>query len=186
MNIEEWNHRYRSGERAGDASQDPTLLLEETTQSLPPGKALDLACGAGRNAIYLAQRGWEVTAVDGASAAIEMLRSRSNAIRAVVADLQLHEFVIEPDAWDLIMSCYYLQRDLIPQIIVGTKPGGVVLVIAHTPDPGDELNDKRAAPGELRTFFPMNGWEILHHYEGPSRDPAHKRPVAEIVARRLG
>jgi hypothetical protein len=58
----------------------------------------------------------------------------------------------------------------------------VVVAIVHTPEPGEAGSEKRAAPGELRGFF--SGWEILWDYEGPSRDPAHRRPVAEIAARR--
>jgi hypothetical protein len=62
------------------------------------------------------------------------------------------------------------------------RKNGVAFVIVHTPEKGEQPNYKRAAPGELRSIFA--GWEILHYYEGPSRDPAHRRPVAEIVARR--
>ena len=75
MEIHEWNKRYRLREHAkSDFESPPTPLLVQTAKALTPGKALDLACGAGRNALWLAEHGWEVTAVDGASEAIKILR----------------------------------------------------------------------------------------------------------------
>jgi len=71
MEIHGWNERYRTRARAAeDLGTAPTPLLAATAAKLVPGKALDLACGAGRNAIWLAEHGWEVTAVDGAPAAL--------------------------------------------------------------------------------------------------------------------
>jgi SAM-dependent methyltransferase len=87
-----------------------------------------------------------------------------------------------PDAFDLILIAYYLERDLFAKVKTAVRPGGVVAAIAHTPEPGEKWSENRARPGELRGFF--QDWELLWEYEGPSRDPAHRRPVAEIVARR--
>jgi SAM-dependent methyltransferase len=174
MNLSDWDERYRTGARQGDKNTGPNLLVDEAVRGMDPGRALDLACGTGRNAIYLASLGWQVTAVDGAPAALEILQSRSDAVRTVLADLERGEFPIAPDSWDLILTSYYFQRDLFPAMRAGVRPGGLLVAIAHIPE--------RAAPGELRTFF--DGFEILHDYEGPSRDPAHKRAVAEIVARK--
>lgn len=178
MNLPDWNERYR----LHPSSEEATALVVEWAAGLKAGKALDLACGAGRNSGYLAVRGWEVTAVDGASVGIDLLRSRHPLVRARVADLEAGDFAIEADRWDLILSCYYLQRDLFPAMKAGVRPGGYILAIAHIPGPEEEANFKRGAPGELRGFFA--DWEIQHDYEGPSRDPAHRRPVAEIVARK--
>jgi SAM-dependent methyltransferase len=184
MDIAGWEERYRSG--ASGKEDAPTALLVETAKKLVPGAAIDLACGAGRNALYLADRGWEVTAVDGSETAIELLEKRSAAralkVHAEVADLTDPNFTLLPDAFDLILIAYYLQRDLFSKVKTAVRPGGVIVAIAHTPEPGEQWSEKRAAPGELRDFF--CDWEILWEYEGPSRDPAHRRPVAEIVARR--
>ncbi len=183
MDIAGWDEKYRSCERGKE--DQPTLLVVETAARLPPGAAIDLACGAGRNAIYLAQKGWTVTAIDGSEHAIELVRKRSAArglhLQTAVADLTAASFSIPPAAFDLVVIGYYLQRDLFPKAMAAVRPGGAVLAIVHTPDAGEESSCKRAAPGELRGFF--TGWEILHDYEGPSRDPAHHRAVAEIVAR---
>jgi tellurite methyltransferase len=149
----------------------PSPLLVETAGKLKPGRALDLACGSGRNAIWLAEHGWQVTAVDRSPIAIPAVDTR-------VADLEKHEFQIDEASWDLIVVCLYLQRDLFEPIKRGLKPGGVALVIVLLMEPGHERSLFRAHPGELAKYF--DDWEILHYYEGKSSD--HHRAVAEIVA----
>lgn len=187
MTIDEWNERYRTATRAAeDLESPPTPLVRTWAERLSPGLALDLACGAGRNSLYLACQGWRVTAVDGAAAAIDVLRARATAlhfrIETSVADLTGPAFSIRASHWDLILACYYLQRDLFPAIRAGVRPGGCALAIVHISEEHESSCYKRAEPGELRRFF--EGWEILHDYEGPCSDLAHRRAVAEIVARR--
>ena len=133
MEIRAWDERYRSGDRASeDLEAAPNPLLIETAAKLRPGKALDLACGAGRNAIWLAERGWRVTAVDGAASAIEILRRRAAergaTIETQIADLEKGEYRIEPGSWDLIAMSFYLQTSLFEPAKRGVRPGGVVLV----------------------------------------------------------
>ena len=187
MEIRAWEERYRSRERpAEDFATAPVPLLARTAAQLPPGRALDLACGTGRNALWLARQGWSVTAVDGAPTAIEILRRRAHeqglAVDAKVADLERGEFQIESSAWDLICICYYLQRDLFEPAKSRLAPAGVLLAIVHIAAPGEQPTNHRLGPGELAEYF--RSWEILHHYEGQPSDPAHLRPVAEIVVRR--
>jgi tellurite methyltransferase len=186
MEIRDWNKRYRQRERpAEDLDSAPTPLLVETAAAMAPGKALDLACGAGRNALWLAEHGWEVTAVDGADAAVEILRTRASErglkINAVVADLEKGEFEIEPSRWDLVAMCYYLQRNLFEPAKRGVAPGGILISIVHMTEPGEQDVPHRLRPGQLEQYF--TGWEILHRYEGKATDSAHRRAVAEIVAR---
>lgn len=187
MKIEEWEQRYRSGERAAeDLYAPPTPLVIQTASNLPPGSALDIACGTGRNALWLAEHGWQVDAVDGARVAIEILEQRARErglnINARVADLEALTFTIPPASYDLICDCYYLQRSLFSGIRAGLRPGGIVIAIVHLARPGEEITYKHAAPGELREFFA--GWDILHYREGDPIDEAHKRGVAELVARK--
>jgi SAM-dependent methyltransferase len=187
MEVHDWNKRYRLRERpAEDLDAAPTPLLVKTAAKLAPGKALDLACGAGRNALWLADHGWEVTAVDGADAAIEILQIRAEErglkINALVADLEKDEFEIEPSGWDLVAMCYYLQRNLFEPAKRGVAPGGILISIVHMSEPGEEDGPHRLRPGQLERYF--TGWEILHRHEGKPTDSAHHRAVAEIVARR--
>ena len=96
----------------------PTPLLVETASKLKPGRALDLACGTGRNAVWLAEHGWKVTAVDRSRAIDDSLRSARH-----VADLEKHEFPIVEASWDLIAVSYYLQRDLFEPVKRGREAG---------------------------------------------------------------
>jgi tellurite methyltransferase len=189
MEIQDWDKRYRLRERpAEDFAAAPAPLLIETANRLRPGRALDLACGTGRNALWLVEHGWRVTAVDGSATAIEILRrgasERGLVIGTAVADLEKHEYAIDPSAWDLIAICYYLQRDIFEPAKQGLAPGGVLLAIVHLTEPGEHPTNHRLPPGELQGHF--RGWEILHCFEGQPSDPAHQRSVAEIVARRPG
>jgi tellurite methyltransferase len=183
MDLHGWEQRYRS---APTEEEIPTPLLIEMTCHLQPGTALDLACGAGRNALWLAERGWVVTAVDGTGMAIEVLRSRAAQRRlpvtAQLADLEAHQYAITPCSWDLIIICYYLQRDLIEPAKLGVVPGGLLIIIVHLAETGEPPTKHRLGPRELKDYF--RGWEILHSYEGWPSDPAHRRSVAEVVARK--
>jgi tellurite methyltransferase len=187
VKIRKWDERYRLRERPEeDLDAAPTPLVVATAGNLRPGKALDLACGVGRNALWLAEHVWDVTAVDGAATAIEILRDRASErglkINAIVANLESDKFEIEPSRWNLIAMCYYLQRNLFEPAKQGVVPRGVVISIVHITEPGEEPTAHRLRPGELEKYFA--GWEILHRYEGKPNDSAHRRAVAEIVARR--
>ncbi len=180
MDLRGWDERYRSQEEWST----PTPLVVETARHLNPGRALDLACGTGRNALWLASRGWSVTAVDGSPVAIEKLRASGGAlpIDVRVVDLEQSEFAIGDGSWDLILMCFYLQRDLFEPVKRGVAVGGVVIAIVHIAEAGEPLGRYRLLPGELAGYF--EGWEILHSHEGVPGDPAHRRAAAEIVARR--
>src|SRR5689334_10800703 len=86
----------------------PSPLLVEVADRLAPGRALDLACGAGRNAIYLARLGWRVTAIDASATAIRRLREAAAGLpaEARVADIERGAFPIEKDAYELV-CCFY-------------------------------------------------------------------------------
>jgi tellurite methyltransferase len=161
-----------------DFSPDP--LLVANCEMLAPGRALDLACGHGRNAIYLGELGWQVTALDREEAAIGLLREHSAGLNidARVCDLEDRSFAIEPFAFDLICDFLYLDRKLFPQIREGVKPGGTfigVMLLAN-----EEKGSFHLEPGELREAFA--GWKILFYSE--SAVPGKKRDTARIVARR--
>ena len=184
MSLQQWNERYRSGERLFDT---PSPLVERFAGSRTSGNALDLASGPGRNALYLAEQGWRVTAVDGSPVAIDALlaraRKRNLDIDARVADLERGEFSIEPAAFDLICDCYYLERSLFPQMKAGVRPGGMLIAIVHLAEADQPHGTPtRAIPGELRGYFP--DWTILHYHEGKPNESCHQRPVAELVARK--
>lgn len=185
--MTDWDGRYSRGEHI---IKEPLPLLVRLAEGLAPGHALDLACGPGRHALFLADRGWQVTAVDASRVGIELLeknaRERGLLVDARIADLERHEFKIEPAAYDLIGVFYYLQRDLFPQLRAGVRAGGVAVAAIHIVDESPESHpmneDYLFQPGELRAEF--RGWEIMHDYEGPSTEGGHRRRTAELVARK--
>jgi len=178
--IEEWDQRYRAGEQV---LERPAPLVVEFASGLAPGTALDLASGPGRNALYLAERGWRVTAVDGSSTAIELLRGKNPSIDARLADLETGEFELTPRGFDLVLSCYYLQRSLIPAMQSALREGGLLIMIVRLAEAGQpQGTPTRACPGKLRAFF--EGWRVLHYWEGERGVLDHRHAVAEVVAQK--
>ena len=182
-----WDERYSSGKYS---SAEPHKLVREMVTKLKPGHALDLACGAGRNSIFLAENGWQVTAVDNSAAGVEIARARAEQkgleINFIVADLEKSEFVIEPGAYDLICDLYYLQRDLFQTMKKGVRSGGVIISTIHIHGEGDEPGRFDLREGELRGFF--SDMEILHYHETEAADTDagdHHRRTAELIARRV-
>ena len=182
-----WDERYANGQFS---SAEPHKLLTEIVGKLQPGLALDLACGTGRNSIFLAENGWEVSAVDNSSVGVEIARERAEHkgldINFVVADLEKSEFVIEPEAYDLICDLYYLQRDLFPKMKLGVRSGGMIISTIQIHGDDEEQGRFDLREGELRGFF--SEMEILHYHETEAADTDagdHHRRTAEIVARRI-
>lgn len=165
MRLDEWNERYRAGD---DLNADPAELLVSAASDLPPGRALDLACGAGRNALWLASRGWEVVAIDGAVEAINILRSHEAPVDARVLDLESEApLPFDDDSFDLVAILYYLHRPLFAEAQRVVKRGGLVVCAAKM------RGTYRVQPEELAQHF--NDFEVLHSSEGE---------IAELIARR--
>jgi len=164
----------------------PDPLLIEAADLLPPGHALDLACGPGRHALYLARLGWRVTAVDSSAIAIRLLRAQSAGLPVDVrqADLERGEFAIAPNTYQLVCDFLYLQRDLFPQIRDGIHPGGIFAAAIHLVqaecDAAPHNPDFLLRPGELRALF--GDWKVLFYSE--SGDPGRSRRMARLIARR--
>ena len=113
-----------------DTLHEPAQFLVENIGLLPRGRALDVAMGSGRNAIYLAKLGFEVEGVDSSREAIEealaLAREQGVFIRARVEDLEkIPHF--EEGAYDLVICFNYLQRSLMPQMKNWVKPGGMLV-----------------------------------------------------------
>jgi SAM-dependent methyltransferase len=175
----DWEQHYA---QADHLQTEPSPLLVQVAEMLPPGRALDLACGAGRNALYLAGLGWDVVAVDSSHAATHIVRGRAAAaglrIDVRVADLESHEFTIDSGAYDLICDFFYLQRSLFSKIREGVRPGGILAAEIHLRD--EQPHRFVLEPGELRREFET--WKILYYSEAIR--PGYSRPSASILARR--
>ncbi|HEY8561256.1 MAG TPA: methyltransferase domain-containing protein [Pyrinomonadaceae bacterium] len=181
-----WDERYASGKYS---AAEPHRLLISLVEKTNAGKALDLACGAGRNAIFLAENGWLVTAIDNSKVGIEIARARAAekgvAIDFRAADLEAGQFEIEANAYDLICDFYYLQRDLFAEMKKGVKPGGVVAAAIHIYGENERAGRFTLREGELKEYFA--DFEILHYHETAATDRdagEHHRRTAEMVARK--
>jgi SAM-dependent methyltransferase len=132
-----WNARYSAAELVWGAA--PNRFLEAELGDLPPGgRALDLACGQGRNAIWLAARGWEVTAVDYSDAAIDRARRLAASERVEVEWICADVTGYEPAAGAFrLVVILYLQipgeerRRVLEHAASALAPGGRLLVIGH-------------------------------------------------------
>ncbi len=137
---ERWNRRW-AGERA-HASSAPSEFLIAETEALPPGRALDVACGAGRNAVWLARRGWRVTGVDFSDVALRTARELAASAGVEVEWIEADAVTWIPPrgAYDLV-TVMYLQlpaaerRAALGHAVAAVAPGGTLLVVGH-----DRLN----------------------------------------------
>lgn len=108
----------------------PSALLVEAIQKRQPGKALDVAMGQGRNSIYLAQQGWNVTGFDVSAEGLAQARKLASAagvtIQTVLASDEEFDFGVE--AWDLIAILYPIEKRSVYRARKALKPGGIVVV----------------------------------------------------------
>ncbi len=131
-----WDRRYERSDFVWTA--EPNRFLVAEVEGLPPGRALDLACGEGRNAVWLAERGWKVTAVDfsevGLAKAARLAASRGVEVEWAPADLL--EYEPRPGTYDLV-ALLYLQvpaeelRLVLGRAAEALAPGGTLLLVAH-------------------------------------------------------
>lgn len=200
--LEKWDERFRTGDHA---THRPTRLLKRVLGGLEPGAALDVACGAGRHAFYLVEKGWKVVAIDGSKVAIDLLRAKDEerTVRTIVADLELpadaepalvaaraqrDDLLFMPNSYDLVCVFYYLNRPLIPRLLSAVKPGGHIVMAIHcgeTDEDAAERPDRLLGPKEMSGL--VGDWEILINRVVPSdSDPGdkHAHPTAELFARR--
>lgn len=183
-----WDQRYRDG--AYESRTHPSALLVQWQAHLPVGRALDVACGSGRNALWLCARGNQVVAVDISEVALERLRS---ARRPEGAPLDTFAFDLDrgfPDLageFDLIIKMRYLNLPLLPQLTGRLAKGGVlvceVLLQTNEPGAGPSSRQFRVAPGVL--LAGIRGLEVMYYDEGVVIDPDGRAVhLARFVGRR--
>ncbi len=183
-----WNDRYRNGDWADvDA---PARILEDAGRWLkPPGLALDIACGAGRNALHLARQGYTVIAVDISSEGLARLARRARAANLPIHPIQadLERFALPGERFDVIVNTRFLLRALFPTLRQALKPGGLLLFETYTVDEIEVLGgDIRRAyaleRGELKQAF--SDFEILLYEEGVFEEDEGERGLARLIGRR--
>ncbi len=153
-----WDKRYSAREYV--YGKGPIKFLEEKIGLLVKGKALVLAMGEGRNAVFLARNGFDVDGCDISDKAIEksklLARESGVTLNAFAADLE--EYKIPANTYDLVTCFYYLQRDLITQIKESLRKGGMVIFETYSID---QLNYGKDAPGPKNPVYLLKHNELL-------------------------
>ena len=128
LEVDRWNRMLTSEKPTFNT--DPNAFLVEMVKGRTPGTALDVGMGQGRNAIYLAQQGWDVTGFDPAEKAVAQAQATASRL-----GLKLHtvvqgseDFAFGENQWDLIVLSYVSFRDDVGRIVRALKPGGIVVV----------------------------------------------------------
>jgi SAM-dependent methyltransferase len=176
---EDWNRRHgKSGQLFG---VDPNRFLVAEVDGLAPGRALDLACGAGRNAVWLAEQGWQVTGVDFSDVAIDNARrlagDRGVAVEWLVADLG--EWEPAANAFDLVVVLYLHlpaeeRRPIMRRAAAALAGGGTILVVGHH---SANIAEGTGGPQDARVLFTAE--DIAADLEGLDVEKAERvlRPV---------
>ena len=129
-----WDKKYNFEEFI--YGTEPITFLKNNINLLPRGKALDLAMGEGRNGVYLATQGFDVLGLDispiGLDKAHQLAKHRNATIQTRVVDLENYQ--LEKNSFDVIICTYYMQRNLFEQIKVSLKPGGMALIETFNTD----------------------------------------------------
>ena len=185
-----WDERFREG--LYPRNPEPATLLRRAVEATDPGRALDVAAGTGRNAVFLAEAGYAVEAIDQSreGLAITMARARERGVEhridPVQADIPSHAF---PGArYDLITVSFYRAVDRFPDLKEALAPGGLLFVEHHlrTSEPttwGPSGDRYRFAANEL--LHACLDLTVLAYEEGTERRPDgdDRRAVARILAR---
>lgn len=170
MDAETWDARYRDAGLMW--SKGPNAFVEAICRDLPPGRSIDLAAGEGRNAIWLAERGWDSTAVDFSAVAIDKAKQiaaqRGATITTEVADLT--EYMPAPGGYDLVLVAYLqLADDQLTPILrragAAVAPGGRFVLVSHDAENlehghgGPQHPDVLTTPGQVVAAL-GDGFEI--------------------------
>jgi len=195
-----WNQRYSESPQSWvEPDTFLTAAYKEWLADTAPGPALDVAGGAGRNAVWLAERGWRVKLIDISDVALKMAREKFEMVKkaassqpknAAVRKGSLKTEIVDlnsishlgTEEYPLVVMFYFLRRELFPAISRALKPGGTLIYRTYTIDrmkvPGGPSDPKYLLqPNELLHAFP--GLRVLHY-----REMLEGKAAAELVARK--
>lgn len=181
MDAAAWDERYAATELVWSAT--PNQFVEQELTDLPPGTALDLACGEGRNARWLAERGWTVTAIDWSEVAIDKGRRTSSAVEWQVGDVLTAPL---PRDLDLVVVAYLQvpateRRLAVRRCVDALAPGGTLLVVAH-----DSTNLAEGTGGPQDPAVLYTAQDLLADLDGLPVQVQRAERVARAVPSRDG
>lgn len=166
MDGRDWDRRW--GEMRPQARGEPSPVVVAALEDLTAGTALDLGCGTGRHAVWLAERGWRVTAVDFSAEALRQGRERASdrgvEIDWVLSDLLAYE--PQPSAFGLVLVTYihvpaHERRAILTKATAAVTPGGTFLLVGH-----DLTNIGTGAPGPSSPAVLYTPDDIVPELEG--------------------
>lgn len=175
MDARAWDERYAASERVWSAQ--PNQFVASEVAGLPPGRAVDLACGEGRNALWLAQQGWQVTAVDYSQVGLAKGRQLDPDIEWVLADATTWR----GDGFDLAVVAYLQlpaqqRRSAVRNAFDSLTPGGTFLLVAH-----DSSNLAEGTGGPQDPEVLMTAEDVLDDLTGAAYDVVRAGRVARVV-----
>lgn len=178
---EKWNKRYRTIEYPWN---EPSDIVKQFYKLAKKGKALDIACGPGRNSIFLLQKGFQVDAVDISDVALKKIKEKAPQINTINADLDTYN--IPKNSYDLIVNINYLNRRLIPQIKEGLKKNGVVIFETFTQKESKEYiqpenPDYLLRSNELLHLF-LDFYIVFYQEKDITKPNGEKAFISSLVA----
>ena len=184
-----WDERFRAGEYPRDP--EPAPVLRRYVEALPAGRALDVATGTGRNAVFLAEAGYDVDAIDksreGLRITTEKARERGVADRLNPIQADVPTYTFPESRYDLVTVSFYRAVDRFPDVKASLAPGGYLFVEHHLrstdPTPWGPSGDryKFAANELLHACLDLT---VLDYEESTEARPGgDRRAVARVVAR---
>ncbi len=177
MDAAAWDERYAGTDLVWSA--EPNQFVERELADLEPGRALDLGCGEGRNARWLAEGGWQVTAMDFSNVAVRKGRDLPDAIDWQVGDALTATL---PRHLDLVLVAYLQleaeeRRPVLRRVLQALAPGGTLLVVAH-----DSTNLAEGTGGPQDRRFLFSAEDVLVDLEGLDLEVVRAGRVARAVA----
>jgi len=190
-----WNYALTDSTwRATRFNTQPNTLLVESVKGRKPGTALDVGMGEGRNAVYLAKQGWQVTGVDIADQAVALAQKQAQAagtkINTVVQDADAYDW--GKAKWDLIVLSYAGGREYANRVKQALRPGGIVVLEGFHADAVQQSGGKIGEgvvfqPDELRKLYAAAGLKILRYEEpmGVADFSKQHLRLVKLVAQKL-
>jgi SAM-dependent methyltransferase len=177
-----WNRRYRERE----SPEAPAAIVREFFPLAAPGRALDIAAGTGRNARFLAERGFTVDAVDISDVAADRLRGLHPRVNAIRADLD--RYTIAGERYQLVVNIRFLLRRLFPYLVEGLAPGGLLIfeTFIEAPPGGDGPANRDYLLRENELLHAFLSLRILWYREQEEQGEGGPYRIASLVARRGG
>lgn len=191
MDGTDWDVMYQ--EKSAVWSGNPNSQLVAETSALTPGTALDVGCGEGADAVWLAFHGWQVTAVDVSPVALERARAHAAAAGADI-DFVQRDLVAEPpspSSYDLVSAQFFQlpdppRSDVVRTLGEAVSPGGYLMVVGHHPSDQNMQSDNPRAkerlypPEEIVALLSPTGWTVVL-CETRERRALHHEKMSDLV-----